>query len=98
MSNKTGKELEGLDHLKQSIIDILTTPIGSRIMRRDYGYNLFILVDKAMNMDFTLEIYEATAEELEKWEKEVQTRKGKNYRGKRRESNTWSGRVLLTNG
>ncbi|RDD34071.1 baseplate assembly protein W [Wolbachia endosymbiont of Cylisticus convexus] len=25
MSKETGKELEGLEHLKQSIIDILTT-------------------------------------------------------------------------
>jgi phage baseplate assembly protein W len=69
MINKTGKELEGLEHLKQSIIDILTSPIGSRIMHRDYGSKLFELVDKPVNMDFTLEIYAATAEALEKWEK-----------------------------
>ncbi len=37
MDAKTGKVLEGLEHLKQSIIDILTTPVSSRIMRRDYG-------------------------------------------------------------
>ncbi len=36
MSAETGKALEGLEHLKQSITDILTTPIGSRIMRREY--------------------------------------------------------------
>ena len=68
MSNKTGKELEGLEHLKQSIIDILTTPIGSRVMRREYGSRLFELVDKPVNRDFTLEIYAATAEALQKWE------------------------------
>ncbi|RDD34244.1 baseplate assembly protein W [Wolbachia endosymbiont of Cylisticus convexus] len=32
MSATSGKELEGLDHLKQSIIDILTTPVNSRII------------------------------------------------------------------
>ncbi len=37
MNANTGKELEGIEHLKQSIIDILTTPIGSRVMRRDYA-------------------------------------------------------------
>jgi phage baseplate assembly protein W len=40
MNNKTGKELEGIKHLKQSMIDILTTPTGSRIMRRDYWFEI----------------------------------------------------------
>ncbi|WP_395461552.1 GPW/gp25 family protein [Wolbachia endosymbiont (group A) of Therophilus tumidulus] len=69
MSNKTGKELEGIEHLKQSIIDILTTPINSRIIRRNYGSRLFELVDKPVNRDFTLEIYAAVAGALEKWER-----------------------------
>ncbi|MBA8757688.1 baseplate assembly protein W [Wolbachia pipientis] len=68
MSNKTGKELEGLEHLKQSIVDIVTTPIGSRIMRREYGSRLSELIDRPINRDFTLEIYAATAEALQKWE------------------------------
>ena len=37
-------------------------------MRRDYGSQIFKLVDKPINRDFTLEIYAATAEALEKWE------------------------------
>ncbi len=69
MSKETGKELEGINHLKQSIIDILTTPIGSRIMRRNYGSRLFELVDKPINRDFSLEIYSAVAEALEKFER-----------------------------
>lgn len=68
MNASTGKELEGLNHLKQSIVDILTTPIGSRIMRRNYGSRLLELIDRPINRDFTLEIYAATAEALEKWE------------------------------
>ncbi|GFQ79659.1 hypothetical protein TNCT_539441 [Trichonephila clavata] len=77
MSNKTGKELEGIEHLKQSIIDILTTPINSRIMRRNYGSRLFELVDKPINRDFTLEIFSATAEALEKWERRFKLEKVK---------------------
>ncbi|WP_341816164.1 GPW/gp25 family protein [Wolbachia endosymbiont (group B) of Elophila nymphaeata] len=77
MSKETGKELEGLEHLKQSIIDILTTPIGSRIMRRDYGSRLLELVDKPINRDFSLGIYAATAEALEKWEKRFKLEKVK---------------------
>ncbi|ACN95932.1 MULTISPECIES: GPW/gp25 family protein [Wolbachia] len=77
MSNKTGKELEGIEHLKQSIIDILTTPIGSRIMRREYGSRLFELIDRPINRDFSLEIYAATAEALGKWEKRFKLEKVK---------------------
>ncbi|WP_341822218.1 GPW/gp25 family protein [Wolbachia endosymbiont (group A) of Clivina fossor] len=77
MNASTGKELEGIEHLKQSIIDILTTPIGSRIMRRNYGSRLFELVDKPINRDFTLEIYAATAGALEKWEKRFKLEKVK---------------------
>ncbi len=77
MDGKTGKALEGIEHLKQSIVDILTTPINSRIMRRDYGSRLFELVDKPINRDLTLEIYAATAEALEKWEKRFKLEKVK---------------------
>lgn len=77
MDAKTGKALEGIEHLKQSIIDILTTPVNSRIMRRDYGSRLFELVDKPINRDLTLEIYAATAEALEKWEKRFELEKVK---------------------
>jgi phage baseplate assembly protein W len=65
---KTGKRLSGLDHLRQSITDILTTPLGSRVMRREYGSRLFYLIDAPMNRGTLLELYAATAEALAKWE------------------------------
>lgn len=77
MGAKTGKELEGIEHLKQSMIDILTTPMNSRIMRRDYGSRLFELVDKLISRDLTLEIYAATAEALGKFEKRFKLEKVK---------------------
>lgn len=77
MSKETGKELEGIEHIKQSIVEILTTPMGSRIMRRNYGSRLFELVDKPINRDFSLEIYAATAEALERWEKRFKLEKVK---------------------
>jgi phage baseplate assembly protein W len=67
----TGKALSGLDHLKQSIRDILTTPIGSRVMRRDYGSRLFELVDAPLNRRTILELYAATVEALNAWEKRL---------------------------
>lgn len=37
MSATTGRALTEREHLAQSIADILTTPLNTRIMRRDYG-------------------------------------------------------------
>jgi len=65
---KTGKALEGIAHLRQSIRDILTTPIGSRVMRREYGSRLFDLVDAPLNDRTIIEIFAATAEALSRWE------------------------------
>lgn len=64
----TGKPLDGLAHLQQSIKDILTTPIGSRVMRRDYGSRLPRLVDAPMNRATLIDLYAATAEALLEWE------------------------------
>ena len=64
----TGKSLSGIDHLRQSVRDILTTPIGSRVMRRTYGSTLFQLVDAPMNKGTVLEIYAAVANALKTWE------------------------------
>lgn len=68
MSNKTGKYLNDLDHLKQSIVDLLTTPIGSRVICRDYGPNLFQLIDMPVNRILFSRIYAAVAEAIDKWE------------------------------
>lgn len=68
MSATDGKSLGGLEHLRQSIADILRTPIGSRVMRREYGSDLFRLVDAPLNRSTVLRLYAATASALKKWE------------------------------
>ena len=45
VNSRTGKRLSGSDHLRQSVSDILSTPLGSRVLVRDYGSDLFSLVD-----------------------------------------------------
>ncbi len=45
MNRETGQQMSGLDHLKQSIADILSTPRGSRRMRPMYGSDLPRMVD-----------------------------------------------------
>lgn len=67
----TGKRLGGIAHLRQSIRDILTTPIGSRVMRREYGSRLFRLVDAPLNRSTLLDLYAATAEALDLWEPRI---------------------------
>lgn len=68
MNNNTGGLLFGISHLRQSIINILTTPLGSRVMRREYGSRLYELVDAPINAQTLVEIYAATAEALIRWE------------------------------
>lgn len=49
MSRENGRELETeLDHIRQSVQDILTTPIGTRIMRREYGSLIYQLIDSLL--------------------------------------------------
>jgi len=68
INNTTGKALDGIEHLKQSIRDILRTPIGTRVMRRDYGSRLFDLIDAPMNSQTIIDIVAATADALDRWE------------------------------
>ena len=37
MNRSDGLTVTDLEHISQSIGDILRTPVGSRVMRRDYG-------------------------------------------------------------
>jgi phage baseplate assembly protein W len=67
-NTQDGKPLSGIDHLKQSIRDILTTPVGSRVMRREYGSNLIRIIDAPMNSETIMRIYEETAVALARWE------------------------------
>ena len=66
-----GKSLTGLDHLRQSIIDIITTPIGTRVMRREYGSKVPELIDAPMNSSTIMYLYAAIAEALDKWEPRI---------------------------
>lgn len=75
MDAKTGRRLEGDDHLRQSIADILTTPIGSRVLRRDYGSMLLDLIDQPANALTKLRLYAAVATALMRWEPRIRVKK-----------------------
>ena len=72
MSRNTGLSLSSeADQIRQSIQDILTTPIGSRVMRRTYGSLLPKMIDAPFNEITRLQLYAATATALIQWEDRI---------------------------
>ena len=68
MSKHTGENIGAMAHLRQSIEDILTTPLGTRVGRRDYGSTLPDLVDRPMSAGLVVDVTSASALALDKWE------------------------------
>lgn len=68
LDRRTGQPLSGVAHLKQSIEDILTTPIASRRMRPEYGSNLRRYVDLPVNDGWKSSVQAEVARALGRWE------------------------------
>lgn len=49
MEEKTGKYLSDVEYLKQSIKTIITTRIRARVMRRNFGSNVFNRIDNPIS-------------------------------------------------
>ena len=75
MDLRTGKPIEGNAHLAQSLGDLLSTPIGSRVMRRDYGSLLFGLIDQPLNPATRLLIFAASALAIRQWEPRLRVKR-----------------------
>ncbi|WP_223719018.1 GPW/gp25 family protein, partial [Escherichia coli] len=60
--------LNDMEHLKQSVRDILTTPLASRVMRREYGSLVPDLIDEPMNNTTRLQCMSAAVIALTRWE------------------------------
>ena len=71
MNRQTGLPITKLQHISQSIGDIVTTRIGSRVMRREYGCQMVDLVDQPGNAATQLLCYAAIAMALIRWEPRV---------------------------
>lgn len=67
----TGQHLSGTAHIAQSITDILTTPIGTRLMRFDYGSLLPELIDQPLNGTTIQRMYGAIATAIQRWEPRI---------------------------
>ena len=68
MNAQTGRRIDDIAHLEQSVGDILTTPTGSRVHRRTYGADIFPLLDQPDSPTNRLRVYAATADALARWE------------------------------
>lgn len=68
MNQTNGKAITDTDHLRQSVRDILLTPQGSRIARREYGSLLSALIDQPQNPALRLQVMSAVYVALSRWE------------------------------
>ncbi|BEO08218.1 GPW/gp25 family protein [Serratia ureilytica] len=68
MNNSSTGTLTDADHVWQSANDILLTPIGSRVMRRNYGSLVPDLLDSPQNDVTRLQLMSATVIALAAWE------------------------------
>lgn len=71
MNSTTGHAMTDDDHISQSVSDILSTPVGSRVMRRAYGSRLFELLDQPSNPALKLKLISAMYSALMRWEPRV---------------------------
>lgn len=72
MDRSTGALVAGTEHLAQSIGVILSTPLGSRIARRDFGSQLPDLIDAPANPATLVLLYAAAAAALIRWEPRIE--------------------------
>lgn len=71
MNRYTGGSIDTQAHIAQSITDILTTRLGTRVMRREYGSLLPELVDHPFNDITRLRVCAATVMALMRWEARI---------------------------
>lgn len=60
-----------LAHIRQSIVVILTTLVGTRVQRRDFGSVLPLLVDQPLTDATLLRAYSATIIAVRTWEPRI---------------------------
>lgn len=71
MNSQTGLSISEVEHIRQSVRDILVTPVGSRVMRREYGSLLSALIDQPQTPALRLQIMAACYSAIQRWEPRV---------------------------
>ena len=75
MNREAGGAFSGILHLRQSIDDILTTPVGSRVMRPEYGSELPRMVDQSANRGWMSAVQAEVARAIGRWEPRLKLRR-----------------------
>ena len=68
MNAANGAPLDGMDHLRQSVRDILLTPIGTRVMLREYGSLVARLLDQPVGAGWAARMRASVLDALSRWE------------------------------
>lgn len=71
LSSRSARPIDGIDHLRQSILDILSTYPGERIMRPEYGSRVRDLIDRPVNAQWLADLYFEVAYAIQRWEPRV---------------------------
>lgn len=60
----TGRLISGVPYLWQRLSDVIATPIGSLVGRRDFGSRLFEMLDRNVDSGFYMDTYIRLAEAI----------------------------------
>ena len=71
MNAQTGKALSGLDHIQQSVKDIIMTPIGSRVYEKEYGSYVMEMLGKPGNPTNILKLTSVLVLAIMRWETRI---------------------------
>lgn len=71
MNPETGLSVSGLDHIQMCIGQILNTPQGSCVARREFGSLLPFMIDAPLNPLTRIRVVAACAAAIQKWEPRV---------------------------
>lgn len=75
LSATTARAIDGIEHLRQSILDILSTYPGERIMRPEYGSRIRDLIDRPVNAQWLADLYFEVAYAIARWEPRVKVQR-----------------------
>lgn len=71
MAGSNGRPISGVDHLRQSLQNILTTRLGSRRMRPEFGSNIYQFVDKPVSEGWKSALMAEAARAITRWEPRI---------------------------
>jgi len=71
ISRHTGEAITELEHVKESIVDILTTAKTTRVRLMEYGTNIYQMLDRPINRELISDLRMEIAEAIDRWEPRV---------------------------